>query len=80
MDKTILSHFDIKFALFPECSFFFFYYNLLPTGGEERHQGVNSVSEDTVKKLGQKTFSEITVPDFYMPKGVKTRKVSSVKP
>lgn len=57
-----------------------FYYNLLPTGGEERHEGVNTVPEDTVKHLRQKKFSEITAPDFYMPRRAKTGKGSSVKP
>lgn len=61
-------------------SYLFFYYNLLPTGGEERHEGVNTVSEDTVKNLRQKKFSEKTAPDFYMPRHAKTGKGSSVKP
>lgn len=34
--KIILSHFHIKFPLFPKCSYLF-YYNLLLIGGEERH-------------------------------------------
>lgn len=80
MDKTILNHFNTKFALFPQCSYLFLYYNLLPTGGEERHEGVNSTSEDTVQNVKQKTSSEITAPDFYMPRGAKTRKGSSIKP
>lgn len=75
MEKTILSHSDVKFALFPERSYLL-YYNLLPTRAEERHKRVNCVSKDTVKNSRQKIFLEIAAPDFYMPRGAKARKGS----